>query len=365
MSTPAPEVFVTALANAGSSIHVSEVQTRRRRPSDVLDEMLTRVSHLDLSGKVTKLDAHLKSGGSYADIYLGCLNPDGQVVAIRQLRSHIFQEASELKKSIAYELRIWSNLHHPNVLPLKGYTLDFGQYPAFVTEWMANGTVLEFVKCTPEADYLRLSIGIAAGLNYLHVNGIVHADMKSSNVVVSPQGEPLLIDFGLSRILDISRVIMTTREASGTFRWMAFELCGGGRDDSECGAIFATRASDIWAYGMIVLELLSKEYPYSHLRADFQVYTAIHNGQLPPKPQGLSTALDLALWTLCNRCWLLNPSLRPSASDILYSLTLLENTVCPTAYMTSEKSTNPLAKDLMGHVYVTLSCTRSQSNISP
>ncbi|TDL14122.1 kinase-like protein, partial [Rickenella mellea] len=292
----------------------------------VLADILTRLSHLDLSGRVTKIGTHGKSGGSYSDIFQGRLLSNGTLVAIRELRAHIFSEA-DLKKSIALELRIWSDLDHRNVLPLLGYSLEFGPHPTFVTEWMSNGTVLDYVKVNPAASVLQLSIGIAAGLKYLHEKEIVHADVKSSNVLVSSAGVPLLIDFGLSRLLVISQMIMSTRDAGGTFRWMAYELCGGIPREQWRESIrpVATKETDVWAYGMTVLELLTKSYPYSHLKTDYQVFNAIGQGALPRKPSNLNSMEEIALWEgFCNSCWRTTPSHRPKMSDLLQDLCLLD-----------------------------------------
>ncbi|TDL14123.1 kinase-like protein, partial [Rickenella mellea] len=311
-------------------------------PTQILTDMLARLSHLDLTGRVAKIGSHGKSGGSYSDIFQGRIrqgfHPKGKLVAIREMRAHIFPVA-ELQKvnmsmpgvvtspthcctfqSIALELRIWSDLDHPNILPLLGFSLQFGPYPTFVTEWMSNGTVLDYMKANTEASALQLSIGIAAGLKYLHEKEIVHADVKSSNVLVSSAGVPLLIDFGLSRLLVISQVIMSTRDAGGTFRWMAYELCGGIPQEHWRESIrpVTTKETDVWAYGMTVSELLTKSYPYSHLKTDYHVFNAISKGVLPDKPATLKSMEEVSLWErICNSCWQRTPSHRPTMSDLL------------------------------------------------
>ena len=58
-------------------------------------------------------------------------------------------------KSIAREMAIWSKLHHPNILPLLGYILE-KDYPSFVSEWMDQGTVREFLKTDPNANVKHL-----------------------------------------------------------------------------------------------------------------------------------------------------------------------------------------------------------------
>ena len=53
---------------------------------------------------------------------------------------------------IAKEIRVWSNLHHPNVLMFLGYALEGGDYPLLVSEWMENGTAKVYVHQHPQCD---------------------------------------------------------------------------------------------------------------------------------------------------------------------------------------------------------------------
>lgn len=55
-------------------------------------------------------------------------------------------------QTIIKELKIWSRLDHQNILQLRGYTLDDGEFPALVSEWMTNGTMLEYLKLNPQVD---------------------------------------------------------------------------------------------------------------------------------------------------------------------------------------------------------------------
>ena len=71
---------------------------------------------------------------------------------------YIFYEVSHFHgiKYLARELEVWARLHHPNILPLLGYTTDTAIYPALISEWMPNGTVLQYCLKVPEANVLNL-----------------------------------------------------------------------------------------------------------------------------------------------------------------------------------------------------------------
>ncbi|TDL13680.1 kinase-like protein [Rickenella mellea] len=279
-----------------------------------LHDVLEDVDNFNVSGRVTK-EPLARTGGTYSDVYRGNLtNHDGKevAVAIKLLRPNIFSPEN-LEKCIASEMSIWSKISHPNVLSLIGYSLDFGPYPAFVTEWMREGTLLDHLQNHRVVHKFSMVCGVARGLEYLHKNNIIHSDLKCCNIVVSDCGAPLLMDFGHSRQLDYSRLILTTREMTGTFRWMAFEMFGIGKDGVPPVATFE---SDIWSFGMTVLEMISGQVPYLQYKHDAQIMFAIVNGELPGMPN-LQTPCDQHLWTLCKMCWARPVTRRPSMSILL------------------------------------------------
>ncbi|TDL15432.1 kinase-like protein, partial [Rickenella mellea] len=143
------------------------------------------------------------------------------------------------------ELKIWSRLDHQNILRLWGYTLDDEECPALISEWMTNGTVLSYLKLNPQVDLLDLVKGIADGLAYLHKEGVVHGDLKSDDVLISPSGVPLLTDFGISRAMVLTHTVTWSRELMGSVRWMAYELIA----PQESGP---QKITDVWAFGMVV-----------------------------------------------------------------------------------------------------------------
>jgi len=199
-------------------------------------------------------------------------------------------------------------------------------YLSLITEWMNNGTVLNYLKAKGEkVDLLYMVQGIASGLEYLHLNNIVHSDMKSGNVLISPEGEPLVTDFGISHMLSSSTVASLTTGTYGTVRWMAYEQIN--IDEAQTSTPY-TFQTDVWAFGMTILELLTLSLPYAHLMMDQQVTIAIYKGQRPHKPVAYDTEWDAErrfLWDVCESCWKLEPYLRPSLKTITLRLDVIRD----------------------------------------
>lgn len=194
-----------------------------------------------------------------------------------------------VQQKLAKEMKIWSTLQHKNVLPLLGYVIEDGKLPNLISEWMVDGSLFEYLKFISSgteslfmaglqsmklllrcAEAIAQISGIASGLRYLHENGVIHADLKSvnfiissfhilpltmfkPNVLISATKDPLLADFGLSQVLYplFSTVGQSNSSGSpkGTVRWMAPELLG---DSDGSLSLNSNEKSDVWAFGMVV-----------------------------------------------------------------------------------------------------------------
>ncbi|KAI5119139.1 hypothetical protein M0805_005218 [Coniferiporia weirii] len=291
-----------------------------------LHKVLSKLGHLDLTGRVVLVSAVAKAHGGYCDIFIGNFSPiyPGHAwkvkVAIKRLRILLYDDRM-FTKLLAKEMHVWSKLDHPNVLPFIGYIIENG-YPSLVSEWIENGTVTTYLKENPETDIGVIILGIAEGLNYLHSQNVVHSDLKPDNVLIGRSGQPLICDFGISRIVTPSQTVTVSSVYSGSIRgsirWMSIELFG---IDSSNNPVH-TKASDVWAYGMTVYEILARQKPYAHLKADRQVMFAIIRGELPSRPE-LTSTQSLALetfWTICTDCWKAEPSQRITLDEIVSRL---------------------------------------------
>ncbi|KAG6330192.1 hypothetical protein ID866_8899, partial [Astraeus odoratus] len=147
---------------------------------------------------------------------------------------------------VLYEVHLWSKLEHRNILPLIGITTSFDSTVSIVSKWIASGNARDYVQ-DKAVDPRPLLAGIARGLVYLHnheLGPIIHGDLKGLNVLISDDGHALLMDFGVSYLVNSTFSLGVRPLSGGTLNWMAPEL------QSECSP---TMSADVWSFGMTVL----------------------------------------------------------------------------------------------------------------
>jgi serine/threonine protein kinase len=160
------------------------------------------------------------------------------------------------------------------------------------------------------------AFGIAVAMCYLHEHGIIHRDLKTDNIMLDENLWPRVGDFGLSKILGsgdeaVNQAITQTMNV-GTGCYMAPELF------SEVGDGRYTSAIDVYAYAMVLYELITLAVPWSRPKGvtsvtKFQLIHYVSGGLRPTIP---STVPD-SYRQLIEACWQQNPSLRPSFRQIV------------------------------------------------
>jgi len=131
---------------------------------------------------------------------------------------------------------------------------------------------------------------------------------------VDPNGEPVICDFGLTKIRHEYTRTFTRTLIGGSTRFLAPELI-----ESETGEFRTTAASDCYAFAMTILELGTSNRPFSNLFSDFAVIRALERRVRPSKPEkmaNLSAEHLNTLWTLVEAMWSHFPSGRPRLSDV-------------------------------------------------
>lgn len=292
---------------------------------------------LDLTGLVRKTGAGPFARGGFADIWMGELSwlitSPVQKVAIkvphvtsRHLRG---TERQEVERRLERELKTWRMLRHPNILPLLGTCTDLGVFPSalplpsMITEYCPLGTLADYLDAHEEhIDDLAMIHDIASAVVYMHQQDppVVHGDLKAENILISKNRTPRISDFGLSRAVKNSDVPTgyTTSTFHGSLRWMSPELHHP--DDDGRPPPFSM-ASDVWAFGMVILEVETCDVPWAHWVSESAVMLAVIRGNTPPPPK--NKIIQPALWALMQDCWKQNPEERVSIQDVISRVDLM------------------------------------------
>ncbi|KAJ9552202.1 hypothetical protein OSB04_016247 [Centaurea solstitialis] len=183
------------------------------KPSFVVSDQICKCFSLDqiLSATQNFDEALVVGQGGFGKVYKGMINDDGSntIVAIKRSNSMSNQGALQFRA----EVEMLSRIRHCNLVSLLGYCNE-GTEMALVYEYMPQGTLEDHLHKagTPLSwlQRLKICIGAARGLEYLHTgigtqHGIIHRDVKSSNVLLDENFAAKISDFGLAKIGELTR----------------------------------------------------------------------------------------------------------------------------------------------------------------
>ncbi|QRV90158.1 Tyrosine kinase specific for activated [Ceratobasidium sp. AG-Ba] len=290
-------------------------------PPHVIAGHLTARGCKNLTSKLNSLSITSRpiASGGFGDVYQGELL-DGTRVAIKTLRLPASYDPEEsvgkLLKRAARELYVWSKCQHINVLPLLGL-VEFNSQLRMVSLWIDNGNLPSYIARHSDLDRHALSIQVCEGLVYLHNIGIVHGDLKGSNVLVSDEGIPMINDFGNAVHHGTLMIADTTQKNWNTPQWTAPEVM----DERQTGN---TREADVYSLGMTILETITGKTPYHEKKSIHAIYLAkAVTKEVSAQPEEYipsSTQYGRSLWSLLNHCWAYEPNHRPNASGVVMEM---------------------------------------------
>ncbi len=171
-------------------------------------------------------------------------------VAVKVIQSVVPSE--EMRRRFLEERQILAGLDHPNLARLLDGGTTSGGEPYIVMELVDGVPINGFARGLPVRDRLRLFLRVCAAVDYAHRRLVVHRDIKPANILVTPQGEPKLLDFGIAKVLDVLPETAETVLAL-TPQYAAPE---------QIRRRPVTTATDVYSLGVVLYELLAGHPPY-------------------------------------------------------------------------------------------------------
>ncbi|CAA7027477.1 unnamed protein product [Microthlaspi erraticum] len=199
-------------------------------------------------------EANNVGGGGYGQVYKGIL-PSGQLIAIKRAQQGSSQGELEFKN----EIELLSRVHHKNVVRLLGFCFDRNEQ-MLVYEYIPNGSLTDSLsgKSGIVLDWtrrLRIALGSGKGLAYLHELAdppIIHRDIKSNNILLDESLTAKVADFGLSKLVGDPEKVHVTTQVKGTMGYL---------DPEYYMTNQLTEKSDVYGFGVVMLELLTGKSP--------------------------------------------------------------------------------------------------------
>jgi serine/threonine protein kinase len=179
-------------------------------------------------------------------------------VAIKLVR--VGQDSKFVIGRFKNERQVLASLDHPNIARLlDGGTTEDG-LPYFVMELIEGQPIHRFcAECNlTTAKKLELFLHVCAAVQYAHQRLIIHRDLKPGNILVTPEGTPKLLDFGIAKILDPAVVAERIDATQSVFRLLTPRYASPEQINGEP----ITTASDVYSLGVLLYELLTGRWPY-------------------------------------------------------------------------------------------------------
>lgn len=211
-----------------------------------------------------------------------------------------------LNERLRREARTASALNHPNICTIYEVGEDGGE--VFIAmEYVEGRPLSELIRSNglPVETVLRYGRQLASALEHAHDRGIIHGDLKPLNIIVNPQGDAKILDFGLARRRNPSEFDKHTLEplsaddilgAGGTLPYMAPEQVDGGE---------ASPRTDLWSLGIVLYEMAAGKRPF-HGENFYQICNAICREAAPPLP----ARIPFGLASVISRCLEKEPARR-------------------------------------------------------
>lgn len=214
----------------------------------------------------------LLGSGSMGTVYRVVDQRTGDEVALKRVSPaasiglpHTQEEVEEDRRALKREFQLLASLYHPHIIGVYECGFDENQQPFYTMDYLEGETILVYGQDQPLAVKLNLLAQMFDALAYLHEQDVLQHDLKPENILVA-DGQVKLTDFGLAACeLHLSPAVTNLQ---GTAAYMAPEMLKGEH---------SSKASDIYAGGVIAYELLAGRHPFNVKNMNRLILSVLHD----------------------------------------------------------------------------------------
>ncbi|XP_072043457.1 uncharacterized protein [Amphiura filiformis] len=264
-------------------------------PQDTMEDKVTVLTHID------NIDFHEQLGE-------GAFGTVNRITFKKPFKGYTEAAAKSVYSLREEEVVIMRQLHHRHIVALLAFYKK-GPLNMIILEYATNGSLHDYLsdqsKPLPDDLKLKWMREAASAIEYLHSLNFLHRDIKANNCLLCADHVLKLCDFGLACAIHHSQSSSSIR---GTYRYMSPEIHKG----NERGKGVYSKPGDIYAYGMLMLEIYTRELPFVGMEWQTLVFR-VCGGEQPAIPESCPESLS----DLMRQCWSMDLKRRPTIEDVI------------------------------------------------
>lgn len=316
--------------NSNSLLHKSNSSLLRRKSTKMWGQKVVEVK-LDHKNK-TVIPRRVKNGeieefawikgeligiGKFGRVYVAMNLTTGDLIAVKQMNiNQKFlneKETDKLVDTFKAEVDSLKDLDHANIVQYLGFEIKDNTYSIFL-DYVSGGSIGHLLRKYgrfEESVVRYLTTQALEGLNYIHLKGILHRDLKADNLLLETNGILKISDFGISKRAKDIYTSQSKLNFQGTIFWMAPEIV------NDTNGVGYNAKVDIWALGCVVLEMFTGERPWSKYENEGVLYKIGKEKEAPPIKKEIRKEMSREAKDFLKKCFEIEPSRRPTAQTLI------------------------------------------------